>query len=71
MLTIDGDVSEPTTTDPDALADKLARAKGLFESADKPGRQLLFQLAGGRATLAPYDLDWHAKNVGDDLRPGR
>jgi G3E family GTPase len=35
------------------LAPKLARAKGLFEAADQPGRQLLFQLAGGRATLAP------------------
>jgi G3E family GTPase len=34
------------------LAPKLARAKGLFESAEQPGRQLLFQLAGGRATLA-------------------
>ena len=35
------------------LAPKLARAKGLFEAAEQPGRQLLFQLAGGRATLAP------------------
>jgi G3E family GTPase len=35
------------------LAPKLARAKGLFEPAGQPGRQLLFQLAGGRATLAP------------------
>ena len=34
------------------LAPKLARAKGLFETAEQPGRQLLFQLAGGRATLA-------------------
>ncbi len=35
------------------LAPRLARAKGLFEPAEQPGRQLLFQLAGGRATLAP------------------
>jgi G3E family GTPase len=35
------------------LAPKLARAKGLFEAAEQPGRQLLFQFAGGRATLAP------------------
>jgi G3E family GTPase len=35
------------------LAPKLARAKGLFETAEKPGRLTVFQLAGGRATLAP------------------
>jgi G3E family GTPase len=35
------------------LAPKLARAKGLFESVEQPGRQMLFQFAGGRATLAP------------------
>jgi Cobalamin synthesis protein cobW C-terminal domain len=35
------------------LAPKLARAKGLFETVEQPGRQLLFQLAGGRARLAP------------------
>jgi G3E family GTPase len=35
------------------LAPKLARAKGLFETVEQPGRQLQFQLAGGRATLAP------------------
>jgi G3E family GTPase len=35
------------------LAPRLARAKGLFEAVEQPGRQLLFQLAGGRATLAP------------------
>lgn len=35
------------------LAPKLARAKGLFETVEQPGRQLLLQLAGGRATLAP------------------
>lgn len=34
------------------LAPKLARAKGLFETLEQPGRQMLFQLAGGRATLA-------------------
>ncbi len=34
------------------LAPKLARAKGLFETVEQPGRQLVFQLAGGRATLA-------------------
>jgi G3E family GTPase len=37
------------------LAPKLARAKGLFETIEQPGRQMLFQLAGGRATLAPID----------------
>ncbi len=36
-----------------SLAPRLARAKGLFEPAEHPGRRLLFQLAGGRATLAP------------------
>ncbi|UFN48530.1 GTP-binding protein [Roseomonas sp. OT10] len=35
------------------LAPRLTRAKGLFETADPPGRRFLFQLAGGRATLAP------------------
>jgi G3E family GTPase len=35
------------------LAAKLARAKGLFEVVEQPGRQLLFQLASGRATIAP------------------
>jgi G3E family GTPase len=35
------------------LAPTLARAKGLFETAEQPGRQFVFQLAGGRATLAP------------------
>lgn len=37
----------------DHLAPKLARAKGLFETVEQPGRQLVFQLVGGRATLAP------------------
>ena len=35
------------------LAPRLARAKGLFEAVEQPGRQLLLQFAGGRATLAP------------------
>ena len=35
------------------LAPKLVRAKGLFETVEQPGRLLVFQLAGGRATLAP------------------
>jgi G3E family GTPase len=35
------------------LAPRLARAKGLFETVEQPGRLMLFQLAGGRATLAP------------------
>ena len=35
------------------LAPKLARAKGLFETREQPGRLTVFQLAGGRATLTP------------------
>ena len=35
------------------LAPKLARAKGLFETVEQPGKLMVFQLAGGRATLAP------------------
>jgi len=35
------------------LARKLVRAKGLFETTEQPGRLMVFQLAGGRATLAP------------------
>jgi G3E family GTPase len=35
------------------LAPKLARAKGLFETVQQPGQLTVFQLAGGRATLAP------------------
>jgi G3E family GTPase len=34
------------------LAPRLARAKGLFEAVEQPGRQFVFQFAGGRATLA-------------------
>lgn len=37
------------------LASKLVRAKGLFETVEQPGRQMVFQFAGGRATLAPGD----------------
>jgi G3E family GTPase len=37
----------------DRLAPKLARAKGLFEAVEQPGRQLVLQFVGGRATLAP------------------
>ncbi len=36
------------------LAPKLARAKGLIETVEQPGRLMVFQFAGGRATLAPY-----------------
>ena len=35
------------------LAPRLVRAKGLFETVEQPGRLMVFQLAGGRATLAP------------------
>ncbi|MGI4953130.1 MAG: CobW family GTP-binding protein [Janthinobacterium lividum] len=35
------------------LAPRLARAKGLFETAEAPGREMVFQLAGGRAILSP------------------
>jgi G3E family GTPase len=35
------------------LAPRLVRAKGLFETVEQPGRLTVFQLAGGRATLAP------------------
>ncbi|QOZ75120.1 GTP-binding protein [Bradyrhizobium sp. CCBAU 53351] len=38
------------------LAPKLARAKGLFETVEQPGRQMVFQFAAGRATLAPGDV---------------
>jgi len=37
------------------LAPKLARAKGLFETIEQPGRTMVFQFAAGRATLAPGD----------------
>jgi G3E family GTPase len=35
------------------LAPKLARAKGLFDTVEQPGRLMVFQFAGGRAMLAP------------------
>lgn len=35
------------------VAPRLVRAKGLFETVEQPGRLTVFQLAGGRATLAP------------------
>jgi len=35
------------------LAPRLVRAKGLFETVEQSGRLMVFQLAGGRATLAP------------------
>jgi G3E family GTPase len=35
------------------LAPKLARAKGLFDTIEQPGKLMVFQFAGGRATLAP------------------
>jgi G3E family GTPase len=35
------------------LAPKLARAKGLLDTVEQPGRLMVFQFAGGRATLAP------------------
>jgi G3E family GTPase len=38
------------------LAPKLARAKGLFETVELPGRQMVFQFAAGRATLAPGEV---------------
>ena len=38
------------------LAPRLVRAKGLFETVEQPGRLTVFQLAGGRATLAPGGL---------------
>ena len=35
------------------LSPRLARAKGFLATVEQPGRQMLFQLAGGRAALAP------------------
>ena len=49
------------------LAPKLARAKGLFETVEQPGRQMVFQFAAGRATLAPGDA---ALAPGDAPAPG-
>ena len=39
------------------LAPRLIRAKGLLDTVEKPDCRYLFQLAGGRATLAPLDRD--------------
>src|SRR3954452_25600518 len=38
------------------VAAKPARAKGLFETVEHPGRQMVFQFAAGRATLAPGEV---------------
>jgi len=46
------------------LAPRLARAKGVFETAEQPGRPFLFQLAGGRATLAPMEQEAGAPPAG-------
>ena len=37
------------------LAPRLLRAKGILNFAEMPGRTLLFQMVGRRATLAPHD----------------
>ncbi len=37
------------------LAPRLVRAKGILETVEKPDGRYLFQLSGGRATLAPFD----------------
>lgn len=37
------------------LASRLVRAKGILDTIEKPDCRYLFQLAGGRATLAPLD----------------
>lgn len=39
------------------LAPRLARAKGFLASVEQPGHRSLFQFAGGRATLSPFDRD--------------
>jgi len=41
------------------LAPRLARAKGIFETVEQPGRLMVFQLAGGRATLAAGGTQAH------------
>lgn len=51
------------------LAPRLARAKGVFETVEQPGRPYLFQLAGGRATLAPMGQGGGATPAG--LPPAR
>jgi cobalamin biosynthesis protein CobW len=35
------------------LAPQIIRAKGILVAADQPGRPLLFQMVGGRATISP------------------
>jgi G3E family GTPase len=37
----------------ECLSPRLARAKGVFETVERPGRPMLLQLAGGRAMLSP------------------
>ena len=37
------------------LSSRLVRAKGLLETIEKPDCRYLFQLAGGKATLVPFD----------------
>lgn len=39
------------------LAPRLVRAKGFLDTIEKPDCRYLFQLAGGKATLAPLDRD--------------
>lgn len=39
------------------LAPRLVRAKGFLATIEKPDGRYLFQLAGGRATLAPLDRE--------------
>lgn len=39
------------------MAPRLVRAKGLLETVERPDGRYLFQLAGGKATLAPFDRD--------------
>jgi len=39
------------------MAPRLVRAKGLLETVERPDGCYLFQLAGGKATLAPFDRD--------------
>jgi G3E family GTPase len=49
------------------LAPRLVRAKGFLDTIEKPDCRYLFQLAGGRATLAPLDRDeparWHQNRL--------
>lgn len=45
------------------LAPRLVRAKGFLDTIEKPDCRYLFQLAGGRATLAPLDRDEPARGT--------